>query len=213
MKTILALFVLITLSLIGNNIVFAQEASLSASYSAQILPTGNEIGVSKITPASAFYFLKTIRENLEMKLALTPHVKLVRQLEFATRRLRESKSLVGNHEELIQPTLERYWSYLTSLPDKDLPDEEVLIRIKQSLTIHLEVLQSIYNKLTNPKAKLAVRSMIYRITKRADLPPLAKIPACYFLQKESTKSAIVESERAILTKRAEDCFKESYYRI
>lgn len=189
--------------------VYAQsEASFSASYSAKMSPTGNDIGVSKITPASPFYFLKTIRENLEMKLALTPHVKLIRQLEFATRRLRETKSLVGKSEDLIQPTLERYWSYINSLPDKDLKDEEVVLRIKESLTVHLEVLQNIYNKLTNPKAKLAVRSIINRITKRSDLPIFAKIPACHFLQKQATSSAIVESERAILLERAQNCFKK-----
>lgn len=120
MRILLTLIVFILISFFSP--VFAQEASFSATYSAQMAPTGNDIGVSKITPASFFYFLKTVRENLEMKLALTPHVKLIRQLEFATRRLRETKSLVGGREDLIQPTMERYWSYINSLPDKDLKD-------------------------------------------------------------------------------------------
>lgn len=196
------------------NTVYAQsEVAFSATYSAAINPTGNDIGISRITPASPLYFLKTVRESIEMKLALTPHIKLIRQLEFATRRLREIKSLAGNHEELIQPTLERYWFYINSLPDKDIKDEEEVRGIKESLTMHLEVLQIIYSKLTNPQAKLSVRSIINRITKRSDLPNSAKILACYFLQKEATSSAITESERTILIERAQNCFKGSIYRI
>ena len=111
--------VLITLLIITSfcSSVYAVdlESSLSASMSAEILPTGNDIGISKITPASFFYFLKTIRENLEMKMALTPHVKQIRLLEFATRRLREAKSLIGIKEDLISPTLERYWFHINSL--------------------------------------------------------------------------------------------------
>ncbi len=61
----------------------------------------NDIGFSKITPDSPIYFLKALRENFELKLALTPHVKLVRQLEFATRRLREAKTLVWQNQDLI----------------------------------------------------------------------------------------------------------------
>lgn len=187
------------------NIAYAKESSYSASYSVQIAPTGNDIGVSKITPASPIYFLKTVRENLEMKLALTPHVKKIRYLEFATRRLREAKSLIGDREDLIQPTLERYLSYLNKLDDKDLSDEEITKRVKESLVVHLEVLENFYEKLVNPKAKLSTRSTIFRITRRSDLEKIAKIPACLFLQKESTNSAIVESERAILLERAQNC--------
>lgn len=189
------------------NPVFATDATFSASYSAQMNPTGNDIGVSRITPASFFYFLKTVRENIELKLAFTPHVKKIRNLEFATRRLREVKSLVNGREDLIQPTMERYWFQLNQIDPKDDSDPEVVTRVKESLTVHLEVLQSIYDKLTNPSAKLSVRSVINRITLRLDLPISAKIPACFFLQKESTSSAISESEREILIERAQTCFK------
>ncbi len=190
-----------------------QEASFSATYSAQMSPTGNDIGVSKITPASFFYFLKTVRENIELKLALTPHVKKIRQLEFATRRLREIKSLIGGREDLIQPTMERYWFHLNQLDPKDDSDPEVVVRVKESLTVHLEVLQSLYDKLTNPKAKLSIRSVINRMTLRSDLPIFVKIPACYFLQKEATDSALAEGEREILLQRAQNCFKGTGHTI
>lgn len=163
----------------------------------------NDIGVSRITPDSYFYFLKTIREDIEMRLALTPYVRTIRQLEFATRRLRETKSLLGTHEYLIPPTLERYWMHLSRLP---YINSAILIT-------HLEVLQDLYDKLTNPQAKLSVRSVINKISKRSDLPIFAKIPVCFFLQKEATSSALTESEKVILWDRAGDCFKETGRKI
>lgn len=203
MRIILALTALIFLS--SFNPVFAQEASFSASISATIQPTGNDIGVSKITPASSFYFLKTIRETLEMKFAGTSRVRMFRQLEFATRRLRETKSLIPDHEDLIPPTLERYWSHLSSLPQKDIKDQEIETRIKQGLIVHLEVLEQIYNKVTNKFAKMAIRSTINRMSQREDLSFMGKIRACNFLQKEATSSALEEVEREILWERAQNC--------
>lgn len=182
--------------------------TLAISYNnvfAQITPTGNDIGASRISPASVVYFLKTVRENLEMKLAFTPHVKLIRQLEFATRRLREVKSLVAGREDLIQPTLERYWSHISALPDKDLSDEEVATRIKESLTVHLEVLEQIYHKVTNKSAKMALRAAVNRIVQRMDLSVSSRISACRFLEREATSIALTEVEKEILIQRAKDC--------
>lgn len=182
------LVLIIFISLFFTNPVFAQE---------------NDIGVSRITPDSIFYFLKTVREDIEMRLALTPHVKLVRQLEFATRRLRETKGLAGTHEDLIVPTLERYWYHLSKLPVVD----------STILTTHLKVLQNLYERLTNIQAKLSIRSTVNKISKRPDLPTFAKIPVCFFLQKEATASALTQSEKAILLERAGDCFKENGRKI
>lgn len=202
-----ALVMLLVVLIFSANTAFAQEASFSATYSAQMSPTGNDIGVSKITPSSFFYFLKTVRESLEMKLAFTPHVKRIRQLEFATRRLRETKSLVGGREDLIPPTLERYWSYINSLPYKNLEDSEVAIRIKETLTVHLEVLEQIYDKITNKSAKMSIRATVNRIVQRLDVPIFARFPVCKFLEKEATSSALTEPERQILLNRANNCFQ------
>lgn len=204
-----AIVIVLAVLILSSSSVFAQEATFSATYSAQMSPTGNDIGVSKITPASFLYFLKTVRENLEMKLALTPHVKKIRQLEFATRRLRETKGLVGTQEELIQPTLERYWSHISRLSDKELQDSEIAIRVKETLTVHLEVLQQIYGKITNKSAKMSTRAMINRIVQRTDVPLYARFPACKFLQKEATSSALTEAEKEILLHRADNCFEKN----
>ncbi len=174
-----------------------------------------DIGSSKISPASSFYFLKTIRENIEMKFAGTQRVKLIRQLEFATRRLREVKSLVGNKsEDLIVPTMERYWYHIQSLPDKNLQDQDFSTRITENLAIHLETLERVYNQLLNEhssssskRAKMAIRATINRLVGRADLPRNARLPACIFLTKEASSSALNETERQILKERAGNCFK------
>lgn len=167
----------------------------------------NDIGFSRIDPSSPIYFLKTIRENLEFKLALTPRVKLLRQLEFATRRLREARTLVNENVELIPITLERYSFLINNLPDKNLEDSEVLTRIKESLAVHLDSLYVMYNQLSNPRAKIAIRATVNRIIHRADIPQYAKLPACNFLVKEASSSALNSTEKFVLTDRAQKCLK------
>lgn len=164
-----------------------------------------DIGYSKLHPASAIYFLKTIRENLEFKFALTPRVKMLRQLEFATRRLREAKTLVGISQELIPPTLERYSAHLNNLPDQNLTDEELFTRIQESLNIHLEVLLQIYSG-ANPRAKMAIRSAMNRIIRRNDVSASAKRPVCNFFSKEASASSLNQTEQSVLSTRADKCF-------
>lgn len=191
----------ITIVLTLTALIFLSSCSLA-------LASVNEIGESRIHPASPFYFLKTLRENLELKFAGTPRVRMLRQLEFGTRRLREVKSLIPTtHQDLIFPNLERYSSYISSLPDKDLTDEEAAARIKESLVIHLNVLQTIYDQISNREAKMAIRSVLNRIIKRADVPISAKLPVCNFLSKEASSSALNEVERTILLERAIICQK------
>lgn len=168
----------------------------------------NDIGSSRIDPSSSIYFLKTIRENLEMSLALTPRVKLIRQLEFATRRLRETKALItNNRQDLIEPTLERYWFHISKLPDKDLKDEELLLRIKESLVVHLKTMDIIYPGLSNSNAKMALRFSLNRLMGRLDIPDYTRIPVCDFFEKEASSSALNQAEQVILKMRALNCLK------
>lgn len=165
-----------------------------------------DIGSSRISPASSFYFLKTIRENIELKFAGTPRVRMIRELEFATRRLREVKSLVAKEsEDLIAPTLERYWYHVQNLPDKDLQDQDFSARINESLSIHLETLQEVYNYISNRRAKMAIRATINRLVGRADLPRNARLSACIFLTKEASSSALTQTERVIYKERGQKC--------
>lgn len=168
----------------------------------------NDIGQSILHPAHPLYFLKTIRESLELKFAGTRKVVYIRRLEFATRRLREVKSLiqVGNFE-LIIPTLENYSSQLNSLPDQGLQEKEVLKVIENNLSNHLEVLQHIYYQIENSRAKMALRATINRIIQRADLPPSARLLGCGFLSKEASSSALNEVEKATLLQRVQKCYQ------
>ena len=167
-----------------------------------------DIGSSKIYPASPFYFLKTVRENIEMHLAQTPRVKMIRQLEFATRRLREVSSLVSaKREDLISATLERYWFHIHSLPDKNPEHLDIAARVKEDLGVDLQFLQRIYPQLSTPTAKMFVRSTINKILQRDDVTGDSRKLGCSFLVNEASSSALNEVERAILTERAQKCLK------
>ncbi len=162
------------------------------------------VGYSRIHPASPLYFLKTIRENLELKFAATGHVKLLRQLEFAQRRLREVRTLIAINEDLIPPTIERYNFYINSLNDTHKDTEE--LRLMQSnLANNLKTLQLIYGQAVTPRAKMFIRSAMNRVIQRADVPNFAKVPICNLFTKESSSSALNQTERLVLVERAEKC--------
>lgn len=166
----------------------------------------DDIGQSIIHPAHPLYFLKTIRESLEMHFAQTTNIRFLRQLEFATRRLREVNSLIfTNHQDLIEPTLVRYRSHLNHLPDRDISDASYAVKIRDSLIIHLKTLENIYGQITNKRGKMATRSIVYSLVQRIDIPDYAKLPACHFLQQEATSSALNEVEKVVLSERAEKC--------
>lgn len=166
----------------------------------------DDIGTSRIDPSSPIYFLKTVKENLEWRLALTPRVKLIRNLEFATRKLREAKTLLStNRQDLIEPTLERYWYYISQLPDKDLKDGEFATSVKQSLVIHLKTLEKIYSQVSNLRAKMSIRSALNRLMGRGDIPSAARVSVCEFLVKEASSSALNQTEQVILKDRALMC--------
>lgn len=165
----------------------------------------DELGYSRLHPASPFYFLKTIRENLELKFAVTPRIKNLRQLEFATRRLREARTLISVNENLIPPTLERYAYHLKSLDDKHEQNDEFVENLNNSLSIHLNVLREMYTETSNLRAKMFIRSAMNRIIQRADVSMSAKIPVCDLFVKESSSSALNETEKWVLLQRSQQC--------
>lgn len=164
-----------------------------------------DIGQSQIHPAHPLYFLKTIRENLEMHFAKTPRVKMIRQLEFATRRLREVKALVGKNEDLIQPTLERYWSHISFLPQKDLEDRELASLISGTIAKHINILEKLNDQVLEKKAKMSIRATLNRLSARLDLFEETRSSVCKFLSKEASPSALNEVEKVILIERVRVC--------
>ena len=175
----------------------------SSAYASQDL-----IGKSQLHPAHPLYFLKPVREILEMHFAQTRRVKFIRQLEFATRRLREVRSLIdAKREDLIEPNLEKYWYHIQKLPDKDLADGELVAAIKGATSVHLEVLENVYSVVENKRAKMSIRSAINRLSQRQDLELKTKNRICNFLQKEASSSALNEVEKAILLERVQKCYQ------
>ena len=61
--------------------VFAETATPSVGFDV------SSIGYSRLSPNSPLYFLKAVREIVELKLAATEKVKVLRYMEFAERRL------------------------------------------------------------------------------------------------------------------------------
>ncbi len=187
---------------------------------------GDDIGQSQITPASPLYFLKAVREILEFKFAGTTKVKAYRQLEFATRRIREVNSLVKTpREDLIAPTLEKYAWHLQELGGiVSLQDKDMMGQVSEVVALHMNVLQKDLGQLTNQQAKRSIRLAVFKISEwnqkiisQLNLPNQAstlgklisvKLLGCNFLSREASSSALNEVEKEVFTTRAEICFKD-----
>lgn len=168
-----------------------------------------DVGYSQIHPASPFYFLKGVRESLEMALAQTPRVRMLRQLEYSNRRLRETKSLLREkREDLIQATLERYWYHFNEVLIFRPRDEDLTLTIRHYVDIHLKEFDKIYNQLSSQTAKMAIRANINRLMEKSDVSGEVRVFGCNFLLKESSSSALTEVERMVLGERAESCFEK-----
>lgn len=186
----------------------------------------DDIGVSQITPASPLYFLKSVREILELKFAGTTNIKALRRLEFATRRIREVKSLAGtSHEDLIAPTLARYLAELNELNGvANVKDEVMAANISRTITQQMSALLGVYDQISNPGGKRSIRAAINELSRwqqqlinRFDQAKQivfvqqvasSKILGCKFLSKEASSSALNEVERVVFTDRANECLKD-----
>lgn len=163
-----------------------------------------DIGQSRITPASPFYFLKTIREGLELKFAGTSRVRLLRELEFATRRIREVKTLIPINQDLIAPTLENYISHVNNL--NNIPqDGDSDVKIIQGLNTHVSVLTQVYDTASNPRAKMAIRSALNKLIQRIEISNTQKLSVCNLFYSEASSSSLNQTEKFVLMERAREC--------
>ncbi|MBU1000689.1 hypothetical protein KKE78_04835, partial [Patescibacteria group bacterium] len=180
------------------------------------------LGQSQITPASPFYFLKSVREILELKFAGTTQVAAARELEFSTRRIREVKGLANTRQDLIEPTLYQYLFHLQEFIGKaNLKDPNFAIEVSKNITGQMSVLQAVYSNVSDKRAQMSIRATINNLSKfdlklidgfdLAEKPLLAKqiadsrLSACDFLKKEASSSALNEVEKAVLLERAQKC--------
>lgn len=186
-----------------------------------------DIGKSLIDPTSPLYFLKTAKEYIENKFfaPTTDASKVVRQMEFAQRRLREVNSLIsGKRQDLVVPLMEQYRNYL-NLVVKIAPDKEnIMSSIAEIQARHLDVLMRLYDQVGEPAAKRAIRVAILDVQEsnrnileknvtgptkaelQTKISPRQKM-ACDFLSREASSSALNDTERFYFSTKAKECQK------
>lgn len=197
----------------------------SAFYVTPVFAQGDALGEAQINAASPLYFLKSVREILELEFAGTTYVRAVRKLEFANRRIREVKSLVDTtRQDLIGPTLEKYWSELQELSGLiSLKDKDTAEQVSGTVVLHMDALQKAYTEISNFEARRSIRTAVNRLSQweqllidklnlaeQSDLAQKvvnSKLSACDFLAKEASSSALNEVEKVILSERAQKCLE------
>lgn len=207
--------------------VFAASPMVVASPSATIDPGALEVGDALISPASSLYFLKALRERIELLFSNSPEVKAHRQLEFSVRRLREVKSLIKeDRQDLIESTLERYKDEVKQLSPLSARNEGLRVTLGESVARHLFVLQTLYLQINDKDAKRAVRATIEELidfNKKLfsemedqsfkeqlwEKTALREEAACQFLAGEVNSADLNEPERQILKEYVTNCQKDS----
>ncbi len=209
----------LTLFLSNCSTAYAQEEDLVAVAPE---PEAVEIGESLVHPASPLYFLKTLREQIELAFSVSSEAKLNRELEFAQRRLREVKSLIKvKQQEMIQPTLDKYLRHITQVGQFSQSGNDSSVRAGEAISRHVDVLARVYDQVGNPSAKAAILESLKRaeqhnrelltkldITRQQQL--IRKIAAhqalaCRFLTREATTSSLADDQKQALKERVIGC--------
>lgn len=184
----------------------------------------NYVGKSIIHPAHPLYFLKAVRENIELKFSANPKQKFIRKIEFLVRRIREVKSLIYyQRQDLIDPTLEKYTTILDEIEGMDTQKRDQVNMAQDEVSNHLLILIKLYPQLEDDRAKISFRRTISKIgewninlsqrlniggyTDLAEKQIKLNSPACEFLKKEASSSALNDVERLVFSERAGKCFK------
>ncbi|MBI4036602.1 hypothetical protein HY386_01865 [Candidatus Daviesbacteria bacterium] len=221
---ILAILALSAIFLSGCNTVFAASNAQEDLTSGLTLDEAGavEIGESLIYPSSPLYFLKGIRERIELMLSSNNKAKAQRELEFAQRRLREVRALIKHQrQDLIDSTLERYKASLNEARSLSAPDSSLQLPVGEAISRHLDVLQRVHDQVGNPRAKQAIRAALERgmehlqtMQKRLDLvqqqelirkTALRQALACNLLAREASNSGLTDTDRVYLTQKVKDC--------
>ena len=181
------------------------------------------LGQSQINPSSTLYFLKAVREVIELKFAATTNTKAFRQLEFATRRIREVKSLVKTpRQDLIEPTLYRYLYHLQELNGLvNLKDNDSAAQVIDVVGLHMTILQAVYDQVSDLRSRMSIRVTVNRLsewdqqligrldlvkqTSLIDKVTALKLSGCNFLAREASSPVLNEVEKTVLSERAQKC--------
>lgn len=200
------------------------SAKLNEVFQTLVDPGALDVGDSLVSPSSPLYFLKALREKVELYFSPNEMVKSQRELEFAVRRLREVKTLIEeNRQDLIEVTLQKYRNHLDQVNHVGGGTEGLRVDLGSSAARHMYVLQSLYYNISDENAKRAIRTSIERILEYNwallenknltgdeynDLVQniaLRQIAGCQFLIEETRNTSISESERAILGNYVKEC--------
>lgn len=201
-------------------------ACFSKSLALSVDQIDNYVGKSIIHPAHPLYFLKAVRENLEIKFSTTPKQKFVRKIEFLTRRIREVKSLIYyKRQDLIEPNLEKYSAILDEIVGMDTQKRDQVNMARDEVSNHLLILIKYYPQIEKKRAKISFRSTISKISKwnltlidrlnyggytdLAEKQTKLNLPACQFLEKEASVSGLNEVEKIMITQRARKCLENN----
>lgn len=127
--------------------VLAQEEDLPAGEAGIYTP--------KLLPDNPFYFLKGIKEKIELFLAQSPEAKAEKYAELATRRVAETKQLINKGKpEFVERLMEKHKEHLgkaeekiEEAKEKGRDVERILAIVAEAASIHQAVLIEVYEKV------------------------------------------------------------------
>jgi len=106
----------------------------------------------RLLPTSPFYFLKQIKERLELTFARTPEAKVAKRLEFANRRVAELKRVAVKKPQLGEKLARRYEEELKEVEEearqlKETERQGLLKHISQVVLKHQNILSQVLEKV------------------------------------------------------------------
>jgi len=106
----------------------------------------------RLLPTSPFYFLKGVKESLELILANTPGKKVAKRIEIANRRLVELKAVVKKKPELAEKLAGRYEQQLELLGQEvkqvaGNKREELAEHVSEVTLKHQSILLGVYKEV------------------------------------------------------------------
>ena len=137
---------------------FAQEEATSPAEAVE-----EPIYTPRLLPDSPFYFLKRIKERIELFLAQAPEAKAEKYAELATRRIAEAKVMIKrNKNQFVVKLMEKHQEHLDKAEkkieearEKGKDVERVLAIVAEATSIHQKVLADVYEKVPE-QAKEAI---------------------------------------------------------
>lgn len=163
MKHQISNLLLVLLALLAISGLFFTTATLAEEATQSIKTVEEPIYTPKLLPDSPFYFLKTIKERIELFLAQTPEAQAEKYAELATRRIAEVKQLVKKEKPgFVEKLMKKHKEHLDKAEEKieeakkkGRDVERVLAIVAEATSIHQKVLAEVYEKVPE-QAKEAI---------------------------------------------------------